>query len=127
MYRVRDIEDGERSESSLALRRRGGCRSIEFRDSDADDDVELATRCKLPEVEGSRDSKDADLNLRKGTDGGVCIEGLCIAGLRGDELLFCFPLVRNLEGTKKESYKNSPAAVAETWCSGRGERTAFVG
>ena len=97
----RDIEDGGRSESSLAVRRRGGwCRSTEFRDSDADDDVELATRCKLPEAEGSRDSKDADLNLRKGTDGGVCMEGL-----RG-ELLLCFPSVRNLESVKIKGIRN---------------------
>jgi len=39
--------------------------------------------------EGSRESKDADLDLLRGADGGVCM-----TGVRGDELLFSS--VRNL-------------------------------
>jgi hypothetical protein len=47
-------------------------------------------------------------------------------GLRG-ELLFCFSSVRNLESVKKKKrYKKSPAAIAETWSSGRGELMVLV-
>jgi hypothetical protein len=66
-------------------------------------------RRKLPEVisesQFSRESEDADRNLRKGAEGGVCAEGM-----RGDE-----SLVSTLRTSKPErKHKNSPAAIAET-------------
>jgi hypothetical protein len=80
-------ENGGRLESALAARRRvRGCRSIVCEKSDADDDIELGTRPKLPEVRGeskiSCDGEDTDLDLRKGSEGGVCVKGM-----RGDDSL----------------------------------------
>jgi hypothetical protein len=80
-------ENGGRFESALAARRRvRGCRGIVCEKSDADDDIELGTRLKLSEVRSeskiSRDGEDTDLDLRKGSEGGVCAKGM-----RGDESL----------------------------------------
>jgi hypothetical protein len=90
-------EDGSRFESALAARRRvRGCRSIVCEKSDADDDIELGTWPKLPEVRSEskilRDGEDADLDLRKGSEGGVCAKGM-----RGNESLISTVRVSNVK------------------------------